>query len=50
MDLCTGETIGVSVMLVIALFVATRILIEELREEIADRKRRNHWKHYKRYR
>lgn len=42
------ECIGVGIVLVIALFVAIRVVIEELKEDIADYKRRNHWK--KRYR
>lgn len=42
------ELIGVTIILTIALIVCIKVVIEEAREEIADYKRRNHWK--KRYR
>lgn len=44
MDLIMGEFIGVTIILLIALYVAVTILIEEIREDVADYKRRNHWK------
>lgn len=47
MDLYLGEVVGVSVMLLIALYVAVTILIEEIRGDIHDYKKRNHWR--KRY-
>jgi hypothetical protein len=32
-----AETIGTSILLLMALFVAVRVLIEEIKEEIEDR-------------
>ena len=43
-----GEAIGVGIMLLIALYVAVKIMIEEITESIPYYRRRNHWK--KRYR
>lgn len=39
-----GEVIGVSIVLLLALFVAIKVFIEELKEEIEDYKRRNRWR------
>ena len=47
MDLIIGEVIGTGLVLIIALIVAVRILIEEIREDIKSYKKRNHWR--KRY-
>lgn len=44
MSMIMGELIGVSIILLIALYVAVTILIEEIKEDIADYKRRNHWR------
>lgn len=48
MDWCMGELIGVIAMLMLALIVTIRILVEEVSEEIKDYKRRNHWRRWKR--
>ena len=47
MDLYLGEVIGVSVMLLIALYAALTVLVEEIKKDIHDYKKRNHWR--KRY-
>ena len=44
MDLYQGEVIGISVILVLALYVAIKVFIEELKEEIEYIKTRNRWK------
>lgn len=44
MDLYQGEVLGVSVILVLALYVAIKVFIEELKEEIEYIKTRNHWR------
>ena len=41
------ELIGVVIILTIALIVCIKVIVEEAKEEIAEYKRRNHWK--KRY-
>jgi len=41
-----GEVIGVSILLGIALIVAITLLIAEMKDEIEDIKRRNHWRRW----
>jgi hypothetical protein len=44
MDLYLGEVIGVSIVLLLALFVAIKVFVEELKEEIEYIKTRNRWR------
>lgn len=44
MDLYQGEVIGTSILLIAALYVAIKVFIEELKEEIEYIKTRNRWR------
>ena len=44
MDMYLYETIGVATILLLALYVAIKVFIEELKEEIEYIKTRNHWR------